>query len=1041
MDQSAIIKTMQQFLSDQQKEAEQKRKEMEAMMSLFTSTISKPHEPNFGPLVKMTPEDDPVVFLKIFERVANHCSWPEETWPLKLAPLLCGEAQRAFADLDDVSARSYTKVKTAILHCFRLTSDSYRQQFHSLKLLPGESPRIFAQKLKDLANKWLMPMETEKMKLFDKVVLGQFMLVLPKEVQEQVQMQQPEDLESAIKFAEELSDISSNPEEGPSHQMFRLANDLRNIPTSSNMACNVSPLGQRADCVVNFSPRLQQEAASPRCDDSYISISEEMTDVPMNLALQQTTKKKLNEDDSPAAKKQRCTYDSEEPLIRCYKMEQESRNIISRMYEKMKNLSCTGTKEASFLAELKEKIVNLREKNIYEEIFIGIFGKTGSGKSSLINALLNEIYLLPTSSRQACTSCIVQVQAHENNTQYRAEIEFISKEEWEEELKDLVENCKEDESQDNNETDDGEDTESESAKAKITAVYGKNGLNKSFSDLTKEKINDILNSTKTFNLKTAAQLSEKITPYIRCDADDETICSFWPLVKVVKIFVPKTPDLPNQVVLVDLPGTGDSNKQRNKMWKEYISKCSSVWIVTDMTRAESDRNAVEILNTGLRGIAGGGECQNITIICTKTDEIGIVSDCNIHGISGQTDSCDESQIRRQIIQQRNSQVKKNIFDKCNSKVEKFLFGSEENAVHSPIKVFTVSSKEYWNNNQGKTKILTFEETELPLLKEHLKVIHVNQTEKTVENYVSEVSGIISFLNVPKENAEEKADENEMLYFKLSKTLTAEAGILANFFEKTFKILQTELTKGVTNAEKECLKNVRRLLKPEGLNCSGYHQTIKALCKNSGCFRSSKGDIIDLNNELALPIYVAVDNIIKNTFQFDKSTRRSIKAALDLLQTNFQEDSAFTKKKTAQSYRLVFIKTELRRVLAFLTKKVLHRKKIIYNTITLSVQDGMDPVYKEASNETGKNSMNKIKTMLEDKVKQSQSYMFKDAMQNMLTEFAKLKDEVNLTLEQKMEASMKLALAQFPEGMHFPDSVDELKKMKRFCEILNLNIFD
>ncbi|XP_039596729.1 nuclear GTPase SLIP-GC-like isoform X2 [Polypterus senegalus] len=719
-------------------------------------------------------------------------------------------------------------------------------------------------------------------------------------------------------------------------------------------------------------------------------------------------------------------------------MEQESRNITSRMYEKVKDLSCTGTKEASFLAELKEKIVNLREKNIYEEIFIGIFGKTGTGKSSLINALLNEICLLPTSSRQACTSCIVQVQAHENNTQYRAEIEFISKEEWEEELKELVENCKEDEKdEDNNETDDGEDTESESAKAKITAIYGKNGLNKSFSELTKEKINDILNSTKTFHLKTAAQLSEKITPYIRCDADDETICSFWPLVKVVKIFVPKTPDLPNQVVLVDLPGTGDSNKERNKMWKEYISKCSSVWIVTDMTRAESDRNAVEILNTGLRDIAGGGECQNITIICTKTDEIGILSDYNILRVSGQTGSCDESQIRRQIIQKRNSQVKKNIFDKCNSKVEKFLFGSEENAVHSPIKVFTVSSKEYWNNNQGKKKILTFEETELPLLKEHLKVIHVNQTEKAVENYVSEVSGIISFLNVPKENAEEKADENEILYFKLSKKLKAEAGILANFFENTFKILQKELTKGVENAEKECIKNVRRLLKPEGLN----HQTIKALCKNSGSFRSSKGDIIDLNNELALPIYAAVDNTIKNTFQFDKNTRRSIKAALDLLQTNFQEESTFTKKKTAQSYRLVFIKTELRRVLAFLMKKVLHRKKIIYNTITLSVQDEMDPVYKEASNETGKNCMKKMKTMLEDKVKQSQSYMFKDAMQNMLTEFAKLKDEVNLTLEQKMEASMKLALAQFPEGMHFPDSVDELKKMKRFCEILNLNIFD
>ncbi|XP_039596466.1 nuclear GTPase SLIP-GC-like [Polypterus senegalus] len=910
MDQNALIKAMQQFISAQQEEAERQRreqqevagqwrKEIEAMTDLFKIAISKLNEPSSGPLVKMTLQDDPEAFLKIFERVARHYCWPEETWSLKLAPLLCGEAQLVYANLDDISAESYTKVKEAILHCFRTASDLYKQQFYSLKFQPDESPRSFAQKLKDLADKWLRPMETEKMKLFDKVVLGQFLLVLPKEVQERVQAQYPKDLESAIKFAEELFDILSNPEEGPSHQRFRLANDLINCPTPSCMAGNVLPTRKKAACVENISPRLQQDVASSHYDDNCVSISEKVADV-------KTSKEKLNEDYSPAAKKQRRTCDSEEPLTEIYKMVEESRNAISRIYEKVKDLSCTGTKEASFLAELKEKIENLKERNISEKIFIGIYGRSGSGKSSLINALLNEICLLPTSSRQACTSCIVQVQAHGNYSEYRAEIEFISKEEWEEELKELVENCKEDNNQDDSETEVNEDTEYESAKAKITAVYGKNGLNKSFSELTKEKINDILNSTKTFTLKTASQLSKMISPYIRCDADDETLCSYWPLVKVVNIFVPRTPHLPSQVVLVDLPGTEDPNKEKNKKWKECFSKCSFVWFVTDIHQAEPDQITSKILNTGLRRIVSGGECRNITIICTKADETGIGSDHNILGISGQTDSYDEDQRRIQSIhvQERNSEIKRRIFYECNRKLN-------EHAVHDLIEVFTLSSTEYWNNKQGKKKILTYEKTELPLLREHLKMIHDNQNKKVVENYVSEVSGVLYFLNVPKENAEDKADENEMLYFQLSKRFTAEANILANFFDNIFKKLQTELMEGVAKAETKYI-NLHRLLNPETMKFIDYHQTIQALCRNSGIFRFASGYCIDLNKTLALEIYEAVDNTLQNFFRFDKKTRSSINAALNLFQQDFQQHCycVLRKNKGARSHRCVFINIEV-----------------------------------------------------------------------------------------------------------------------------------
>ena len=69
-------------------------------------------------------------------------------------------------------------------------------------------------------------------------------------------------------------------------------------------------------------------------------------------------------------------------------------------------------------------------------------GNTGAGKSTLLNALLDETRVLPTNGMRACTASLIEMrhEASDPATQplYRAEVEFLSRAEWEKELPNLL---------------------------------------------------------------------------------------------------------------------------------------------------------------------------------------------------------------------------------------------------------------------------------------------------------------------------------------------------------------------------------------------------------------------------------------------------------------------------------------------------------------------------------------------------------------------------------------------------------------------------
>ena len=68
----------------------------------------------------------------------------------------------------------------------------------------------------------------------------------------------------------------------------------------------------------------------------------------------------------------------------------------------------------------------------------------------------------------------------------------------------------------------------------------------------------------------AKGLSAKLVIYTKSEAEAGDVRRlYWPVVKCVTIRVPNN-DLLKHVTLVDLPGNGDRNKSRDKMWKTVI---------------------------------------------------------------------------------------------------------------------------------------------------------------------------------------------------------------------------------------------------------------------------------------------------------------------------------------------------------------------------------------------------------------------------------------------------------------------------------------
>ncbi|XP_078248209.1 uncharacterized protein LOC110084817 isoform X2 [Pogona vitticeps] len=278
----------------------------------------------------------------------------------------------------------------------------------------------------------------------------------------------------------------------------------------------------------------------------------------------------------------------------------------------------------SHVEKWRDQVAALQKATQMPQTHIAVVGNTGAGKSCLLNALLDEEAVLPTSAMRACTAVVVEISRAVGGSPYEAEVEFLSHQEWYKELQALLEDMKDKSGHLKRRCPDRK-TEAGAAYCRVKAVYGR------IDDLEKlENIQDVtqhLGTVQHLSAETAAVFRTKIEKYIDSQTDNLREMKggeFWPIVKCVRIRVAKSEVLKTGAVLVDLPGIRDSNTARDRAAKEYLKDCHAVWIVASITRAVDDKTAKEMLEANLRRqLLMDGHYGSLAFVCTKTDSFNI----------------------------------------------------------------------------------------------------------------------------------------------------------------------------------------------------------------------------------------------------------------------------------------------------------------------------------------------------------------------------------------------------------------------------------
>uniref|UniRef100_A0A8C2PXX6 Dynamin N-terminal domain-containing protein n=1 Tax=Cyprinus carpio TaxID=7962 RepID=A0A8C2PXX6_CYPCA len=664
------------------------------------------------------------------------------------------------------------------------------------------------------------------------------------------------------------------------------------------------------------------------------------------------------------------------------------------------------------------KISDLIDKGSRKKATIGIFGKSGEGKSSLLSAIVGKKELLPSGCFGACTAVVTQVEANLDDSNYTAEIELFSKEEWENELKEAFKDIK-DESEERNED------LIEIAVEKITALYGDDADQKTLEELQNdEKFTEIETflsvSKKIISNSNLSEFTNEAASFIQ-HSESSSGDWFWPLVKSVTIKIPDCHKLLEHIVLLDLPGTGDCNKIRDDLWKTKLRECSSVWIVSAINRAITDRDPWGMLKHCIEELGPGGKCKSINFICTKTDDINLGAYIRSARLPRDQIPEDKDQ-KKTCILHRNEHAKTRVKEKFENSDIKKIFNTD-----NQFQVFTVSSNAFFDNSLN----LESSETEIPKLQDDLRNLNKSINIELTREYVNKAKGVLSLIHSDQLDNDKKVMEMKVIEFK--KNLKESLIELEKYFKSIYKDLEQHLSKGVEESVNSCVASTKKLIasNKEG---RGFHKILRALCKNYGCYWSKNWDVVlDLNKSLAKHLHKNIYDDFCKIFPVTGKTEKSVQEQTDKFSI-IQSDSAYPRSDILHHIHN-FIKIEETKLKAALNRDIVDKKKDIYSSIQITIVNEMASCYQQAAAVRGTGSMKKMQDLLINTVDQKKEDMFEKAKTEVLKKFNHFKMDIKSTLENELQETIERSHTQTSKKK-WMDVSREIEELERLLDHLS-----
>ncbi|KAG9018995.1 hypothetical protein FRB90_007375 [Tulasnella sp. 427] len=387
--------------------------------------------------------------------------------------------------------------------------------------------------------------------------------------------------------------------------------------------------------------KAEPDVGPPSLDDM-LKMEEEKPIIPRSPADAQSVDNKENVKQAPVAPSapQYTKYASPEEIT--YTPEDALKTglgIVSVIKEKIRQLDIGS----QMRKEVWKKELDELSAHSTPTTLIAICGATGAGKSSVINAVLDDT-IVPTSGMRACTAVVTEI-AYKPGRSIEGGVSFLGRDEWKAELQILLEDLHDEDGKVKAPTDMKSEAGVAWSKARtVHAVYPQIPLD-FLVTLTADQIiardpgiERILGTTRKISAANSKEFGKAIAPFIdskekkRGKAHDDKNSkkndkaegpALWPLIRIVKVRCPAKA-LQSGAVLVDLPGTADANAARSSIAQGYMQRCQCVWILAPITRAVDDKTAKDLLGKAFKTqlmMDGNYDTSTVTFVATKTDDL------------------------------------------------------------------------------------------------------------------------------------------------------------------------------------------------------------------------------------------------------------------------------------------------------------------------------------------------------------------------------------------------------------------------------------